>query len=491
MLASGMMAVTPMMGEDTVKLTTGKAVGATVSFELNQPKQDVTVDWGDGVKTTVAKTDGDHLVVTGEVKGQVITVTSQSGITLLLCAGNELTAIDVAAAPNLLSLYCQNNALATLDVTACKKLVDLNCSNNQLKTINVTSTTNPELQNLNVADNQLSAAASLPANLQHLDISNNKIATVNLNADVQLDGLKASNNALSQLNLSANSKVSYVLASHNNLSTVTLAEETAKLRQVFVDNNKLKKFKVSKAAELNYVAVDSNQLTEVELPAHRLYAYTCKDNALTFASLPTKALQPENFAYMPQESYVDIKDQLHRRRNEYFITMSPSYSDAKNKKYQIDLTDYAFDSDERRVTVTPYAVIDGKPVELKKASSSKAGDYYMTTSAHGKIAFLKAYDEVYVELTSSAYPDLKYETTHFQVYDPNSTGIDNVVTDAVSALDVYAENGRLVLKAATAQSVSVYATSGKLVWKGQVADAPVTVQLPAGVYVVNGKKVVL
>lgn len=499
MLASGMMAVTPMMGEDTVKLTTSKAVGETVSFELNQPKQDVIVDWGDGVKTTVAKTDASHLVVSGKVKGKVITVTSQSQITLLLCAGNDLTAIDLAAAPNLLSLYCQNNALGTLDVSPCKKLVDLNCSNNKLQTINITSTTNPNLENINVADNQLSTISSTDRafamsndNLQHVDISNNKFTMVKLtNRDAKLDGLKASNNVIAQLNISATPKLSYVLASNNNLTTVTLAEEAAQLRQLFVDNNKLKKLDVAKATALEYLAADSNKLAEVALPHHTLYAYTCKDNALNFANLPEKAQMPTNFAYLPQETYIDIKNQLHRRRNEYFITMCPSYGEGKVEKYQIDLTNYAYDSGNRRVDVTPYAVVDGKPVELTKASASKPGDYYMISSAHGKIAFLKAYDEVYVEITSANYPDLKFETTHFQVYNPNSTGIDNVTTGAASTLEVYAENGRLVLEAAMAQSVSVYATSGKLVWKGQVADAPVTVQLPAGVYVVNGKKVVL
>ncbi|EJW92067.1 leucine rich repeat protein, partial [gut metagenome] len=167
-----------------------------------QPKQDVIVDWGDGVKTTVAKTDSCHLVVSGQVKGKVITVTSQSRITLLLCANNDLTAIDLAAAPNLLSLYCQNNALSTLDVSPCKKLVDLNCSNNKLDKINITSTTNPKLENLNVADNQLGAISSKESafaiandNLQHVDISNNRFTRVNLTEhNAKLDGLKASSN---------------------------------------------------------------------------------------------------------------------------------------------------------------------------------------------------------------------------------------------------------------------------------------------------------
>ena len=45
LLAAGMLAISPAMADDVVKLTTSKTAGETVSLQINNA-DGVTVDWG-------------------------------------------------------------------------------------------------------------------------------------------------------------------------------------------------------------------------------------------------------------------------------------------------------------------------------------------------------------------------------------------------------------------------------------------------------------
>ena len=71
------------------------------------------------------------------------------------------------------------------------------------------------------------------------------------------------------------------------------------------------------------------------------------------------------------------------------------------------------------------------------------------------------------------------------------SGINDVVNTAEGkSLGVSAANGALTLTSASAQPVQVFSTEGRLVWKG-IVEGTQTVQLGTGVYIVNGKKVIL
>ena len=57
-------------------------------------------------------------------------------------------------------------------------------------------------------------------------------------------------------------------------------------------------------------------------------------------------------------------------------------------------------------------------------------------------------------------------------------------------LNVKGANGVLTLSAATPTAVKVYGAAGNLVWQG-IVEGVQQVNLTTGVYVVNGKKVIL
>ena len=57
----------------------------------------------------------------------------------LICAGNQLTTLDVTGLTNLKNLLCSDNQLTTLDVTGLTNLTDLECNDNQLVSLNVST----------------------------------------------------------------------------------------------------------------------------------------------------------------------------------------------------------------------------------------------------------------------------------------------------------------------------------------------------------------
>lgn len=505
LLVAGLSMSSQAMAEDVVQLSTSKATGATLTLKFNQLAKGISVDWGDGTVQNYAATTDDYLTVEGEVKGEQITISSPSHIKTVICENNGLTAIDVSGAVYLNSLFCQNNELTTLDLSQCPKLTDLNCANNNLTSLTVSATNNPELQNLNIAGNSLKSNLATGANfslncqeLQYLNVSDNVITTLSLSAsNANLDVLKCSDNKIKTLNLSNLSNLSVVMCANNSISAFTTNAENGvpEMRQLFAENNKIAKINLALSKNLQYVSVANNALTELTLPSKKkLYAISCGNNSLTFSSLPTTNYKPNNYSYLPQTEEINVNSKLKKGKDGvYYAVLCPSYNDRNDETYFIDLTDWAFDSDNLRNTYTFYGKndSDAEYTLLTKASNSnKTGDYFTPTSAmlFGNYSFLQPHDQVYFEITSTHYSDLKFTSTIFRVGEVASTIEGVTVND--EALQIIPGSGMLQLSG-NGQQVGVWSTDGKLLWKGNVGNEGHTISLPTGVYIVNGKKVAL
>ena len=519
LLTAGMLAISPVMADDVVTLTTSKQAGETVTLQLNQLKHGATVDWGNGTPVTINQTDEDILTITGTLAGSTITITTPSKLETLICEGQGLTAINVTGAPNLRSLYCQNNEISTLNLASNAKLTDLNCANNNLRTLKINETQNPLLENVNIADNKLknnagnmtSTSFSIKTEtLQQLNISNNSIGSVSLLSNPNLDVVKCVGNNISSL-ITKSDSISAIMCGDNKISTLTINGTKENLRQLFAENNKIATLDVSTAEQLKYIAVENNGvLKTVKLfnypSSNKLYAYTCGGNNLTFASLPQK-LRVQNISYLPQEGTVNINSKLLKVTKSgttcYYLYRCPSSADYTTEfnanqttpKYLLKLADWATDGNGQTYTVK---------FAYKGTSFDSEGNIYETIAKNamviksaskyaGIVAFLQTQKDAYAEITSTNYPDLTLQTTHFSIVDnPNDivTGIDDAVVSTDNALEVSGSHGTLSLHAAKAQNVSVYSTQGKLMWRG-VVEGNVTLQLTTGVYIVNGQKVVL
>ena len=508
LLAAGLISVGPALAQDqTIKLTTAKTVGETVTLQVNQVKNGVTVDWGDGNPVSYTTTADDMLTLTGTLKGSIVTLTAGKRLNTLVCEGNELTAIDLSQATELLSLYCQNNKLTSLDLTGLTQLADLNCANNQLTTLVLSEKNLPALQNLNIANNQLKTNSTSTssstfvlrlADLQHLDISGNKFGTMNLTSNTQLDMLNCADNALTnKLNLAMNDSIAVVMAQNNQLQTFALPTKGAtRLRKVLVDNNKLASIDLQSSAALHTLTCSNNELWQVVLPtATTLDIMACGGNKLSFSSLPSAAHKPTHISYTPQDENLDITAYLKSDDKGYYVQQCPEWASRLKSDYQLNLHDFALDPDGKRtITITWYGRSGEDEVHAmtKASAANTSGDVFATTSnsTYGTYSFMNPFDEAYCTLTCTTYPDLEFKSTSFRVKGSND-GIGQAAITS-SGLHVEAHQGMLILTSSSDTTAKVYSASGKLVWQGTVlAGTPAQVQLPAGVYVAGGQKVVL
>lgn len=101
------------------------------------------------------------------------------------------------------------------------------------------------------------------------------------------------------------------------------------------------------------------------------------------------------------------------------------------------------------------------------------------------------------EIVPTYYPELKIRTSpSFYVVDSEEDLVNRVtagindITVGKNALVVNGTQGVLTLASEDSTPVKVYTSAGQLVWQGNV-QGTTTISLSTGVYIVNGKKVVL
>ncbi len=514
LLAAGMLAVSPALADDVVKITTNKQAGETVTLQVNQLKGGAKVDWGNGTTVDVPKSDETALTLTGIVAGETITITTPSKLEMLICEGQGVTALDLSGAPNLRSLYCQNNALTGLSLAATPLLLDLNCANNKIGIMKLDETVVPLIENLDISGNSMrnnkgntSTAFTINTKtLKHLNVANNSFTSLSLSTTPDLDVLKCSNNKITSLTLRSDT-LSALMCSDNALTSVSMIRTDGAARQnnllkLFADNNKISKIDLSYAPKLKYVALENNNLSSVKLDRHSFYAYTCGNNKLGLTSMPTSSLI-ENFSYAPQNlSELNIGSKLQWKYIDgqivyYMLTCpnSATYSQGSGEaKYVLKLHDNVVNGmgETGKIKAAYMAKLPGAD-EYTELARTKTF-YKSTASLLGIVGFKETADDMYVQYTNEDYPDIVQTTTHFKVVasaDDVVSGIHAVVNTAEGkSLDITAENGSLTIASASAQPVQVFSAEGRLVWKG-IVEGTQTVQLGTGVYIVNGKKVIL
>lgn len=510
LLAAGMLLAVPVMAQtQTIRLTTAKPVGESLSFSLNQLKHGATVDWGDGILQEYPASTDPVLKIEGDIKGGIITISADKRLSTLICAGQKLTSIDLSEAPNLVSLYCQGNKLTALDVTVCPKLRDLNCADNQITHMLIDATKNKYIENLNISNNGMQNVAKLTGTSQFVyrintlrtaDISGNKFTGSSFSMNSNLDMLVSCNNNLSgKLDLRLAPSITSIVCTGNNYQQFLVPTSGfAKLRQFVADGNNLEKLDLALSPELNTLSVSQNQLTSVSLNEDvELYSYNCEGNKLTFATLPGKDTKARitHFNYNNQDPNIDITSVLKQNGENYYINIC-QWVDRNKEESWLDLREYAKSPEGDRLTFAYFGRKAGETefseMKLKKISS-QAGDYNvqsLTGQNAGASSFFNPFEEAYVEITFPAlYPGLSFTTTHFAIVDPTS-GIADLTVDSKDGLALQPGKGSVTLQSAKPQVVNIYDAAGRRVVRMNVHGNE-TITLPSGIYVINGKKVAL
>lgn len=454
LVASGLPA---LADTQTVTLTTALEPGSTLALRV-QSVAPVIVDWGDGVPVSYTGSQ-----ILGQTKGQVIRLSSGSSWTSLDCSNASLTGIEMSETSGLLSLYCSGNSLTDLYLTACTQLQELDCSHNRLSALDLSATT--RLVYLNCADNALTAlSAGAASGLQTLICSQNQLSSLPLTSNAALMDLWCEQNNLSRLSFTRNNKLRTILACDNVLTSAYVGA-LAGLEDYWVDRNELTSISLKADTALLTLSADSNRLATLNIDnlseQNKAYYLNCANNQLGMGGLYPRSYVT-NYIYAPQAPV-----QLD------FSSLNVGEAHAISSL----LTNH-----ENKLTgiVAFYNAQDSALL----SRSGTAPDY--SYSASRGVTFLKPYAQVYGTITSYSYPGLTLYTTPFSVNNPTGINSAYTQTDNVKAAS---QDGALLLWATSPATISVYNALGQQVWTGTVGKDATRIALPAGIYIVDGKKI--
>ena len=134
------------------QLTTLNASGCVALNSLSCKENPLTIL---NISRCTALTKLDFYIYDGDGQLTALDVSGCTALTKLRCDNNQLTTLDVSGCTALTELNCCFNQLATLDISECTALTQLLCYSNQLTTLNLSK--NTALTKLYCQSNQLTA----------------------------------------------------------------------------------------------------------------------------------------------------------------------------------------------------------------------------------------------------------------------------------------------------------------------------------------------
>lgn len=254
---------------------TGKA-GTPLSFKLRIASATVTpsmsVDFGDGTPVAIASSelgaDG-YYNITGTCAGDTVRVMLPEEVdaTGLQIANLPLSSLNIADAPLLSDLSLIGTTLPALDLIKHRCIETLVLNGNNFGAFSL------KAMNNNFAKTML----------LNLDISNNKISTLEFDGFEGIRNINISNNALTELNLATANDASVINISGNKLSAISLAKCDA-LEEIDLSNNQI------------------SEITMPEIPV--LKSMNIANNNMTINNLPAPSYFSGNYTYAPQLNIV-------------------------------------------------------------------------------------------------------------------------------------------------------------------------------------------
>lgn len=438
---------------DSITMVTRLTAGSAVTLYA-MADTTLSVDWGDGSYKEVASGK-----VQGNLLGQTVTLRSTGAITSLDCSGSQIFSIDLSDAGSLRSLYCSDNTLFRIDVDSCALLRELDCSRCNLSQLSVTQC--PALRLLNCSGNRLSELnLNACRGLEQLDCSGNRLTALYVDSLPMLQSLWADGNNMEQFSATHSDNLYSLSLNDNHLAELS-TNEFYDLSDLLVARNNLSGLDLSGSSELNTLVCDSNRLESIELSDNAaLYLLMCANNRLKLNNLYPPAAAT-NYQYTPQQPFA-MPQSVYALKTIYnFSSFTVNHSGSNVG------------------TLAFYDLQTGKA--LTKGVSA---DYYGSTRL---TRFLTGHDSVYMEVTSTLYPDLVLRSEPFTIGTPTAVSTASLE----DGLSVRIIGRTLCLRAGTAMPVTVYSAGGIKIWKGIVNSDEVRIPLRPGVYFAGNKKVLI
>ena len=337
---------------------------------------------------------------TGTIAGEgTIKIYGKSDLWYLNLSGGIMpTSFDQEKLKKVVQFLISKVSAEAIDLTGFDELEQFSFTQGSIKSINVSN--NAKLHNLTINNNSASTFESI---LESIDLTKpGKLTKLDLSNNSKLTKVYAQYNALTEVKLPADAALSFLNLQNNQLESIDLTK-VASFKDTYLNNNKLKAVDLSKLTKGANLYLDGNQLTELTVPVS-VKNFQDNDNKLTKISLVdcTASCKLENncltFATQPSKPA-----SLNTESKAKKFTYAPQADmEVTPNGYGVDLHSQA----------TAQGILEA-PVET--SFTIKAGETTLTAGTDyeigsGLIAFKKAFMNVVVEMTSTAFPNLTLKT---------------------------------------------------------------------------------
>lgn len=185
----------------------------------------------------------------------------------------------IEAFVNITYLNLSGNRITTLNLKPFSKLKYLYLSRNLLTGIDFTYQT--KLKVINLDENKLSIIdVSAQDSLEYLNVSSNFLQNVNLTKNFKLKVLKVNNNQIQNLNLNSNVFLEDLNLSTNNIANLDLTQNT-KLIYFYADENRLVNLDLSQNMNLEWIGLSFNQLINCTVTSSKLVSLNLSNNKIS------------------------------------------------------------------------------------------------------------------------------------------------------------------------------------------------------------------
>ena len=197
---------------------------------------------------------------------------------------NITSLVGIEYFSNLESIDVSFNKLETLDLSHSTKLKEVLVNGNKLQSLNLSGLA--DIETLDCSNNKLTALnVSAAEGLLSLNCTNNQIGALNVKKNKALTDLQCSNNQLTALDLKNNTALVEAYCRKNDIKTIDISKLTA-LTHLDCSNNSLTSLDVEPNASLEILYCYSNSLTSLRLGNKpALTIMDCSQNSLTYLNL--------------------------------------------------------------------------------------------------------------------------------------------------------------------------------------------------------------
>ncbi|MFD1614780.1 T9SS type A sorting domain-containing protein [Gelatiniphilus marinus] len=154
------------------------------------------------------------------IRSATLNLSTLTNLKTLICASNNLTALDVSKNLLLEELNCNSNSITSLDLNSNSNLKVLYCDSNDLSNLNLSK--NTALEELRVTSNPSISALDVSNNtlLKDLRCANNGLSVLNLTNNTTLEKLFCNNNQITAIDVSNSNALTTLRCQNNNLSNL-------------------------------------------------------------------------------------------------------------------------------------------------------------------------------------------------------------------------------------------------------------------------------